>query len=183
MISAIILALLALAGCEDTTPVKEPVKVEKPATKTEKEKLPPVDKAIRAKNVETAALITLAGQAGGLHRCRETGLYQPNPDTVEDTYYRLRARFVTIRDSDDPLGADIAMMAYINYAQALQQGTVDLLTVPDSDNPQAGFTITTLPVQFPLCASFESAINKAREKGGLLDVAPQYGKDGLKNRT
>lgn len=128
--------------------------------------------------------MTLAGQAGGLHRCRETEIYKADPDLVEDTYYRLRALFVAYRDSGDQDKMDQSNMAYQAYAQALQQGAVAYVDVPTEDNPEAKFRVITIPVQgVAMCKTFEVAVMKAREPKGVLDIKPNYGENGLKNRT
>ena len=128
--------------------------------------------------------MTLSAQAGGLHRCRELEIYKADPDLVEDTYHRLRSVFVAYQASGDQDKADQAQIAYGAYAQALQQGIIALVDVPTEDNPEAKFRMFSIPLEgVTMCKALETEVMKAREPKGFLDVKPNYGQDGLKNRT
>lgn len=128
--------------------------------------------------------MTLSAQAGGLHHCRELEIYKADPDLVDDTYYRLRSVFVAYQASGDQDKVDQAQMSYSVYKQALQQGAVTLVDVPTEGNPEAKFRLITIPVEgVDMCKAFETEVMKAREPNGFLDVKPNYGADGLKNRT
>lgn len=162
-----------IVGCE---PVSPPVQTPPQTTEPEKPKEAPVSEAVRQYHVKIGNLISLAAKAGALHRCRETGLFKADPDLVEDTYYRLRGIFLSMRRADpDGEGNDIAMMSYIAYTLALQQGVIRLVEVPTHDNPKAKFKISEVNLSTPAqCVDLSVDVNKAREKGGPLDVAPHF---------
>jgi len=168
MIFAAVLAAWALAGCEEAPkPADSPKKIERPVKPA-----PARDEKRHKERVFFTSLWNASSHIGALQHCRASGLYESK--IVEDTFYRIAAIMIPLRDSGGTESVEVSSIGYLLYQDSFHNGRLITTTVPEKDNPNSLFKVADPePVMTPeACQKIEAHLLDLRKKGGLLDVQP-----------